>query len=235
LEAAIQDFSIAIQKKPDYTDAIFQRGLAYLDLGANYNAKEDAARMVTQNSTDWRSYFLKGLTEEKQKSYAEALQSFQKASELDPKNSDLLVNQATIHFYQKEYESAKSLLVKAEEINPLEPNLHNLRSMILFEEKNYEEALKAVEKAIALDNRQAYFYNNQGLYLLYLNQLEEGLTLINQSLAMDDKNPFALRNKGIYYALTGKKVEALSFLEELAVSHPEMDLVQEYLTKARAL
>jgi hypothetical protein len=24
-------------------------------------------------------------------------------------------------------------------------------------------------------------------------------------------------------------------LEELAVSHPEMDLVQEYLTKARAL
>jgi Flp pilus assembly protein TadD len=107
--------------------------------------------------------------------------------------------------------------------------------MILFEEKNYEEALKAVEKAIALDNRQAYFYNNQGLYLLYLNQLEEGLTLINQSLAMDDKNPFALRNKGIYYALTEKKVEALSFLEELAVSHPEMDLVQEYLTKARAL
>jgi Flp pilus assembly protein TadD len=65
--------------------------------------------------------------------------------------------------------------------------------------------------------------------------LEEGLTLINQSLAMDDKNPFALRNKGIYYALTGKKVEALSFLEELSVSHPEMDLVQEYLTKARAL
>ncbi|MFZ9188727.1 MAG: tetratricopeptide repeat protein [Algoriphagus sp.] len=98
LEAAIQDFSIAIQKKPDYTDALFQRGLAYLDLGANYNAKEDAARMVTQNPTDWRSFFLKGLTEEKQKSYAEALQSFQKAADLDSKNSDLLVNQATIHF-----------------------------------------------------------------------------------------------------------------------------------------
>jgi Flp pilus assembly protein TadD len=65
--------------------------------------------------------------------------------------------------------------------------------------------------------------------------LEEGLTLINQSLAMDDKNPFALRNKGIYYVLSGKKVEALSFLEELAVSHPEMDLVQEYLAKAIAL
>jgi len=126
-------------------------------------------------------------------------------------------------------------LIKAEEINPLEPNLHNLRSMILFEEENYEEALQAVEKAITLDNRQAYFYNNQGLYLLYLNQLEEGLTFINQSLAMDNKNPFALRNKGIYYTLTEKKIEALSFLEELAISYPEMDLVQEYLIKAKAL
>ena len=58
---------------------------------------------------------------------------------------------------------------------------------------------------------------------------------INQSLAMDSKNPFALRNKGIYYTLNGDKVSALSYLEELAVSHPDMDLVQEYLTKARAL
>ena len=73
------------------------------------------------------------------------------------------------------------------------------------------------------------------MYLLYLNQLEEGLTFINQSLAMDNKNPFALRNKGIYYSLTGKKVEALSFLEELATGYPEMDLVQEYLIKAKAL
>jgi Flp pilus assembly protein TadD len=235
LEEAIQDFSKTLQKNPTYVDAVFQRGLAYLDLGANYNAKEDASRMVSESPADWRSYFLAGLTEEKLKNYPAALQSFQKASELDPKNSDLLVNQATIYFYQKEYESANSILVKAEEINPLEPNLHNLRSMISFEEKDYVGAVKAVEKAIALDNRQAYFYNNHGLYLLYSNQLEEGLALINQSLAMDAKNPFALRNKGIYYTLTGDKVSALSYLEELAISHPDMDLVTEYLAKAKAL
>ena len=145
------------------------------------------------------------------------------------------MNQATIRFYQKEYVAAKTLLEKAEEINPLEPNLHNLRSMIYFEEKDYSGAVHAVEKAITLDNRQAYFYNNQGLYLLYLNQLEEGLALINQSLAMDSRNPYAIRNKGIYYTLNRDKISALGYLEELAVSHPDMDLVQEYLIKARAL
>jgi len=113
--------------------------------------------------------------------------------------------------------------------------LHNLRSMILFEEKNYEGALEAVEKAITLDKSQAYFYNNKGLYLLYLNEVEEGLALINQSLAMNSSNPFALRNKGIYYTLKGEKVAALSFLEDLAQSYPDMDLVQEYLEKARSL
>ena len=113
LEAAIQDFSKAIQKNPKAIDAVFQRGLAYLDLGANYNAKEDASRMVSKSPSDWRSYFLLGLTEEKLKNYPAALQSFQKASELTPKNSDLLVNQATIYFYQKEYAAAKTLLEKA--------------------------------------------------------------------------------------------------------------------------
>jgi len=109
LEPAIQDFSKAIQKNPKAVDAVFQRGLAYLDLGANYNAKEDASRMVSESPSDWRSYFLAGLTEEKLKNYPEALQSFQKASELAPKNSDLLVNQATIYFYQKEYVAAMTL------------------------------------------------------------------------------------------------------------------------------
>jgi Flp pilus assembly protein TadD len=107
--------------------------------------------------------------------------------------------------------------------------------MVFFDQKNYEGALNAVEKAISLDKGQAYFHNNKGLYLLFLNQLEEGLSLINQSLAMNDKNPFALRNKGIYYTLTGDKVAALSYLEELAASYPDMDLLAEYLAKAKAL
>jgi Flp pilus assembly protein TadD len=107
--------------------------------------------------------------------------------------------------------------------------------MILFDQKEFAKALASVEKAITLAPQQAYFYNNKGLYLLFLNQQEEGLELINQSIRMDSKNPFALRNKGIYYVIKGDKISALQYLDQLSVDYPDMDLVQEYLEKARSL
>lgn len=235
LGESILDLSLAIRYKPGYYDAIFQRGLSYLDNGEYYNAREDAQNLVLLDDKNWKSYFLTGLVAEKLKQFPEALQAFAKAFELNPENSDLLVNQATILYYQKDFESAESILDQAMEINPLEPNLHNLRSMIYFDEKNYEEALDAVEKAISLDKSQAYFYNNKGLYLLFLDQQEEGLGLINQSINMDSKNPFALRNKGIYYVMQGDKISAMQYLMELNQNYPDMDLVQEYLEKAQAL
>jgi tetratricopeptide (TPR) repeat protein len=235
LTASIQDLSLAIKFKPGYYDAIFQRGLSYLDNGEFYNAREDAKQLISLDNKNWRSYFLTGLVEEKLTNFPEALAAFGEASKLNPENSDLLVNQATILYYQKDFEAAKKILSKATTVNPLEPNLHNLQSMILFDEQNYAGALDAVEKAISLDKSQPYFYNNKGLYLLFLDQKEEGLNLINQSIQMDPTNPFAFRNKGIYYVMEGDKVSALQYLMELSQNYPDMDLVEEYLEKAQAL
>ncbi len=234
-EEAISDFSLAIKYQDTYVEAYFQRGLSYLDNGEFYKGREDAQWLIANDSENWKSHFLNGLVEEKLKNYPEALTSFEKAFELNPTNSDLLVNQATILFYQKGYTSAQKLIDQAEKINPNEPNLHNLRSMILFDLGNYAEALQSVEKAINIDNQQAYFYNNKGLYLLFLDKPEEGLDLINQSIQMDPKNPFALRNKGIYYVMKGDKISALQYLDELYKNYPEMDLLKEYLEKAQAL
>ena len=231
----IADFSQAIRYKNNYVDAYFQRGLSYLDNGEFYKARTDAEWMTTNNSDNWQGFFLSGLVAEKLEDYELALNSFQKALELNPENSDLLVNQATIYYYQDEYAKASELLDKAEQINPNEPNLHNLRSMISFDEGNYQLALNAVEKAISLNNREAYYYNNKGLYLLFLGNKEEALDLINQSLQMNSNNPFALRNKGIYYVMTGDKISALSYLKELYEDYPEMDLLEEYYQKALEL
>ena len=235
VEEAISDFTLAIKYQNSYGEAYFQRGLSYLDNGEFYKGREDVQWLTANDPENWKSHFLNCLVEEKLKNYTEALTSFEKAFELNPSNSDLLVNQATILYYQKEDVSAQKLIDQAEEINPSEPNLHNLRSMILFDLGNYAEALQSVEKAITLDNQQAYFYNNKGLYLLYLDQPEEGLDLINQSIQMDPKNPFALRNKGIYYVMKGDRISALQYLEELYKNYPEMDLLKEYMEKAQVL
>lgn len=235
LNESISDFSLAIKYRDTYAEAYFQRGLSYLDNGEFYKGREDAQWLIANDKENWKSHFLYGLVEEKLKNYTEALTSFEIAFKLNPANSDLLVNQATILYYQKNYTSAQNLVDQAEQINPSEPNLHNLRSMILFDLGNYAEALQSIEKAISIDNQQAYFYNNKGLYLLFLDKPEEAVDLINQSIQMDPKNPFALRNKGMYYVMKGDKISALQYLDELNKNYPEMDLLKKYLEKAQAL
>jgi tetratricopeptide (TPR) repeat protein len=130
LEETIADLTKAIQFRPDYVEAIFQRGLSYLDNGEFYKAREDADKMVNLDPQNWKSHFLKGLSQEKLKDFNASLEAFRMASQLAPENSDLLVNQATIHFYQKKYAESTAILEEAEKLNPSEPNLHNLRSMI---------------------------------------------------------------------------------------------------------
>ncbi|WP_289998131.1 tetratricopeptide repeat protein [Algoriphagus sediminis] len=235
LNESILDFSKAIQIDQNYIEAIFQRGLTYLDNGEFYKAKADAENLLNKASEDWRSYFLLGLSEEKLKNYQGALAAFQRAKELDPDNSDLWVNEATVLFYQEDLIKALTSLEKAEELNPMEANIYNLRSMILFAQGEYSKANSEVDKALEISPSQAYFYNNKGLYLLFLEDLEGGLDLINQSIKMDPKNQFALRNKGIYYVLKNDKESALSYLTRLNEDFPDMDLVKEYYEKAQAL
>lgn len=107
LSESIQDLSLAIKYQPDYYDAIFQRGLNYLDNGEFYNAREDAKQLINLDDQNWKSHFLTGLVEEKLTNFPEALTAFGEASKLNPENSDLLVNQATILYYQKILELLK--------------------------------------------------------------------------------------------------------------------------------
>ena len=93
------------------------------------------------------------MTQEKLKNFDAALIQFREARALQPENSDLLVNEATILFYQKKFEEAKSILDEAEKLNPSEPNLHNLRSMIFFEEKNTELAKQLDQKLQGLHHQ----------------------------------------------------------------------------------
>ncbi|MCH7411184.1 tetratricopeptide repeat protein [Belliella sp. DSM 111904] len=236
LDAAIADFSniITIGSPIDST-AYFQRGLTYLDNGENYKALSDAENLLKISPESWKSYFLLGLAKERLKDYKAALEAFEQGLAFNPNNPDLMVNMATIHYYQKDYINAIRLLESAENSNPREANIYNLRSMIAFEKEAYEEALDWVEKAIEMNPRMSFFHNNRGLYFLYLDELEKAIADINYSIKQTPKNPYAWRNKGIYYYLKGDKTSAIKYLEDAKNHDPNMDLVDEYLVKARSL
>lgn len=229
LDLAIADYSTILSNGSSRDTLVyFQRGLAYLDNGEYYKALSDAEQLTNIHKNSWKSYFLLGLVKEQLSDFEGALAAFEKGLELNPTNNDLLVNKATIHYYQKDYDKAAVLLEKAELNNPTEANIYNLRSMISFDTQNYQEAFDWVEKAIKLNENEAYYYNNRGLYRLFLDDLERGLEDINFSLKQNPKNPYAWRNKGIYYFMKEDKSLALKYLGDALKSDPQMDLAKTY-------
>ncbi|MFN3803251.1 MAG: tetratricopeptide repeat protein [Belliella pelovolcani] len=236
LDAAIADYSKILEKGSLIdTTVYFQRGLAYLDNGEFYKALNDAQQLEKINSESWKTYFLLGLVYEKLKNNNAALKAFEKGLDLNPNNPDLVVNMATILFYQKSYDQAISLLEKAEQVNDKEPNIYNLRSMIAFDLQEYQKAYDWVSKAIQLNSRESYYYNNRGLYALFLGDMEKGIEDINFSIKQNPKNAYAWRNKGIYYYMKGDKTSALKYLSDALSFDPEMELAQAYFKKAQDL
>lgn len=233
LDLAIADYSKILEKGSNQDTLVyFQRGLAYLDNGEYYKGLNDAEQLLQMDDSNWKPYFLMGLVKEQLADLDGALEAFGKGLVLNPNNNDLLVNKATIHYYQKDYIDAENLLDQAEKNNPNEANIYNLRSMIAFEKENYQVAYDWVEKAITLNINEAYYYNNRGLYRLFLDDLEKGLDDINFSLKKNPKNPFAWRNKGIYYYMKGDKSLALKYLGDALKSDPEMDLAKTYYNQS---
>lgn len=229
LDLAIADYSkILVNTNSQDTIIYFQRSLAYLDNGEYYKALNDAEKLLEINKKHWKPYFLMGLVKEKLSDLDGALLAFEEGLVINPSNNDLLVNKATIHYYQKDYNAASRLLELATLNNPTEANIYNLKSMISFDNGNYIIALESVEKAISLNINEAYYYNNRGLYWLFLGDLEKGLNDINFSLKKNAKNPFAWRNKGIYYYMKEDKDLALKYLGDALKSDPEMDLAKIY-------
>jgi tetratricopeptide (TPR) repeat protein len=233
LDLAIADYSKILENGSNLDTLIyFQRGLAYLDNGEYYKGLNDADQLLQMGKDNWKPFFLIGLIKEQLADLDGALAAFQQGLMINPNNNDLLVNKATIHYYQKDYIQAENLLDLAEKNDPNEANIYNLRSMIAFEKKNYQNAYDWVEKAISLNINEAYYYNNRGLYLLFLADLEKGLDDINFSIKKNPKNPFAWRNKGIYYYLKGDKKLALKYLGDALKANPKMDLAAFYYNQS---
>lgn len=228
---AIADFNRAFEIQPTNYDVLYQRAIAHLDFGENYKALADADVLVNALPDDSRGYFIQGLTYTELAQHEIALDAFSQAIVLDPNNSDLLVNRATINYYQGNLSAAQEDLDAAKVLNAKEPNIYNLESLLAFETKAYEKALELVEKAIALNLNQPYYYNNRGLYQLFLGNLEKGLDDINYSLSQDNNNGYALRNKGLYHYFKGDFVQALSYLQEASAKNENLPLLVEYMEK----
>ena len=148
------------------------------------------------------NYNTRGTLYEKINQFEKALADYNKAIELEPKESTWLFNRALLfQNYLEKYDNALSDYIRVIEMNPKDSNAYNNVALLYKNNiKNNEKALEYFNKNIELAPTEPLGYSNRGdFYQSELNQFDKALEDCNKAIEMDPNNSDWLLNRALLY------------------------------------
>ncbi|MCX6267885.1 MAG: tetratricopeptide repeat protein [Bacteroidetes bacterium] len=147
-EEALENFSIAISKRPAFLEAYFSRGLTYTDLGRYNEAIADFTTVISKlNPLHAKSYYSRGVAFNKINMADSAIADYTSAIRIDPNYSEAYVNRGNIYFAHNSFDAAIADYNAAIGINPEAGNVFLNRSFVYFKMQRYKNALEDALKA----------------------------------------------------------------------------------------
>jgi len=115
---ALKSFEKAIELKPDYAEAWYNKGLILMRLRKDKEALESFEKAINLKPNYVKAWNNKGVVLKRLMRYDEALEAFKKALELDKNNTTSLYNIACVYSLKGDKEKALEYLKKAIELKP---------------------------------------------------------------------------------------------------------------------
>jgi tetratricopeptide (TPR) repeat protein len=128
---------------------------------------------------------------------ADAIKSYDKALELDPKDAHAWDNKGCLLHVLGRDDDAIECYDKALELDPKDPYAWNNKGILLV--PRYDAAIECYDKALALDAKYADAWNNKGVLLVHLGRYDAALECFDKILeldASDSEDADAWNNKG---------------------------------------
>ncbi|MEQ8711460.1 MAG: tetratricopeptide repeat protein [Cyclobacteriaceae bacterium] len=191
LEEAVEDFSEAIEIKPEMTDSYLARGIAYLRLSDYEKAVTDFSRVITINEDyDSIARINRALAYTLSGHQQEALDDYSILLEYYPDNVDFLMNKYSCLNELKEDSLAQRELDKAFKIDPGNGRVNLMIGIDLIQKRKGSEAIPYMSKAMEIfDNEEheeivvnPFFYIQRGSALFFLGEDERAIKDVEKVL-----------------------------------------------------
>jgi tetratricopeptide (TPR) repeat protein len=194
LNEALSEFQEAIQAKPDYAEAHFQVGVVLRRQSKENLSKLDEAvvafqKVIEVEPNHARAHVLLGIVFREKGELDEAVTEFQKAINLNAKDSyNLLYLQGDIFKQQRKMDEATTAYQKAVELNPDFQDAYKSLGVSLFGQGSLDEAAVALRKAIQLDTNDVRAYRCLGLILDAQGNLDKAIEAYRTVIQLESNN-----------------------------------------------
>lgn len=164
LESARDDYTSALEIKPDLEPALNNRATILTDLGDFDGAVEDFTKAIVLNPREGSLYFNRAQSYEGLGEYRLALEDYNKATELMPDDAGPWDNRGVVHEQLGEHELALADYGRALELDP-QPQTYVNRALTCLSIKRYEQAIADCTKALELEPEFADAYQTRAIAL----------------------------------------------------------------------
>lgn len=250
---AIRRFQIAGSLRPEFVAVPVNLGNIYLELNRLEDAKTSFATALEIDKNSAAAYYGLGQVALSKRSYAEAINYFQKALELAPGANRIHYSLAMAYRGLRDPEKAKMHLAQQGPVgvrvaDPLVDGLeqlvngarvHLIRGKLAFEAKRYAEAADEFRQAVFANPASVPAHVNLGAALTQTGDLKGAMDQFETTLRIDPNNTTAHYNLGVLLARENKHQQAIVHLQAVSKINPNdfaaRFLLAQQLVKATRL
>ncbi len=210
LGEALESCERALAARPDYADALYNRGNVLFALVRPEEAVasfEAALRLEPRLVDAWNNL---GLALFVQQKYPEAIATYDRALALDPAHLQALHNRASALAGLESYDEALTACDKVLSLAPDHVDTLNTRGIVLGKLKRHQEALDSYDRALALAPDRIDIEANRGTTLIELDRLEDAVASFETVFASNPDHVIALINCANALVRINRAAEALA-------------------------
>ncbi|HNW98750.1 MAG TPA: tetratricopeptide repeat protein [Bacteroidales bacterium] len=174
-DLAYSDFSYAIERNPNYKDAISARIKILSDKKDFPTALDDLNKLIKLNPDDFETYNLRGMTYREMQQNKLAKEDFIKVTQLKPDDYAGYMNLAIQLCIEGNMNESLLNFNKAQKLSPNSYDVYSNRANYYAITKNYDLAITDYNKAIQLDSNNTNTYINKALLESEFKKYDEAL------------------------------------------------------------
>jgi len=233
LQEAVESFDKAIQLKPDYVEAYYNRGVLFQELGKLEKAKQSYDQAIQLKHDYTEAYNNCGVALQDLGQFREAMSYFDQAIRQNSDYAQAYNNRGVTLKGLGRLEEAMQNCDKAIQIKPDYTEAYINRGNVFKEMQLLEPALNSYNKAKQLNPDFALAFNNCGVTLKELGRMEEAVHNYNKAIQIKSDYAEAYNNLGAVLQETGKLKSALRNCDKAIELKP--DYAEAYINRGNVL